>query len=126
MLFRSLARDPERAAAGWCDLAAARLLPWSSQAAERALATATLVVNATPLAGGSGPVAIERLAPDAAVIDLVYGPEVTPWVQAARAAGHPAWDGLGLLVHQARRSLERWTGCEVPVAPLAAAVGWPR
>ena len=46
------------------------------------------------------------------------------WVLAAREAGHEAMDGLGLLVHQARRSLMRWTGREVPVEPLARAVGW--
>jgi shikimate dehydrogenase len=59
-------------------------------------------------------------------VDLVYGPEVTPWVRAARAAGIEAVDGLGLLVFQAQRSLALWTGREVPLAPLARAVGWPR
>jgi shikimate 5-dehydrogenase len=47
-------------------------------------------------------------------------------VRAARALGLHAVDGLGLLVHQARRSLSLWLGREVPLEPLAAAVGWPR
>jgi shikimate dehydrogenase len=59
-------------------------------------------------------------------IDLVYGPEPTAWVRAARALGLQAYDGLGLLVFQARRSLALWTGQEVPLEPLAEAVGWPR
>ena len=72
------------------------------------------------------PAALEPLPRPAAVLDLVYGERVTPWVERARALGHPAWDGLGLLVHQARRSLAIWLGREVPLEPLARAVGWPR
>jgi len=45
---------------------------------------------------------------------------------AARAQGFDAVDGLGLLVHQARHSLRRWFGRDVPLAVLGAAVGWPR
>jgi shikimate dehydrogenase len=115
------ARDPARAA----DAPGARV-PWGSPAETGALAAATLVVNATPLSGEAGPVALERLARGAAIIDLVYAPEVTPWVARARGMGHPAWDGLGLLVFQARRSLEWWLGRPVAVEPLARAVGWPR
>ena len=44
----------------------------------------------------------------------------------ARAAAFEAYDGLGLLVFQARRSLALWTARPVPVDPLARAVGWPR
>jgi shikimate dehydrogenase len=111
---------------------------WRSAAEAGALAEATLVINATPLGGapggaGSGaaappdePAPLERLARPAAVLDLVYGERVTAWVERARALGHPAWDGLGLLVHQARRSLMIWLEREVPLDPLARAVGWPR
>ena len=56
----------------------------------------------------------------------MYGERPTPWVLSARALGMEAWDGLGLLVFQARRSLSIWTGAEIPLAPLARAVGWPR
>jgi shikimate dehydrogenase len=105
---------------------------WRSGAEVAALAAATLVINATPLGapGAAGPAqepaALEPLPRPAAVLDLVYGERVTPWVERARALGHPAWDGLGLLVHQARRSLAIWLGREVPLEPLARAVGWPR
>ena len=47
-------------------------------------------------------------------------------VKAARAAGRESADGLGLLIYQARRALTLWLGEEVPIEPLAAAVGWPR
>lgn len=118
------ARRVEEARAGWSGIPGATLVPWRSEAETEALAAATLVVNATPLAGGEHPAPVASLPREGLVVDLVYGPEVAPWVRAARAAGLEAWDGLGLLVHQARRSLTLWTGREVPLEPLARAVGW--
>ncbi len=99
---------------------------WGSAEETAALAAASLVVNATPLGGEAGPVALERVPPTALLMDLVYGVEVTPWVARARGLGLQAWDGLGLLVFQARRSLELWLSKPVAVEPLARAVGWPR
>ena len=99
---------------------------WRSAEEAAALADATVVVNATPLGGPDGPLAVDRLPAGALIVDLVYGETVTPWIAAARARGLTAMDGLGLLVHQARRSLAVWTGRDVPVDALARAVGWPR
>jgi shikimate dehydrogenase len=114
------ARPPERAGV------AATTVGWRSEEERAALADATLVVNATPIAGDAGPVPLGGVARGALLVDLVYGPEPTPWVRGARALGFDAEDGLGLLVFQARRSLALWTGREVPIDPLARAVGWPR
>ncbi len=89
-----------------------------------------LLINATPLgmppweeimpwpAGASWP---KR----GAVYDLVYRPRPTRWVRAARAAGLPAVDGLGMLVAQASRAFERWTGVSATEAYeiMAQAVG---
>ena len=99
---------------------------WRSAEERAALAAATLVVNATPLRGEEGPVAMDLVPRGALVMDLVYGEQVTPWVMRARAMGVEAWDGLGLLVFQARRSLELWLERPVAIEPLAHAVGWPR
>jgi shikimate dehydrogenase len=118
------ARDPERAAATWQDAAPVRFLPWRSPGEQDALRGASLVVNCTPLEDEPAPLA--DLDSGAWVVDLVYGPEVTGWVARARARGLRAYDGLGLLVYQARRSLALWTGRDVPAGPLAHAVGWPR
>lgn len=104
--------------AAWCE--------WGSAASQEAVSGARVLVNATPLAGEDSLFAVHTIARDALVVDLTYGPEPTSWVLAARAHGLAAHDGLGLLVHQARRSLSSWFGREVPLAPLAAAVGWPR
>jgi shikimate dehydrogenase len=120
------ARRPEVAVADWAGIPGARLLPWTGTEADEVLREAELVVNATPIADDAGPLALERIPSRARIVDLVYGAEPTPWVRAARAAGRVAVDGLGPLVFQARRSLERWTGRAVPIEPLAVAVGWPR
>ena len=105
---------------------ASRARASSSRAKRRSTARfvewATIVVNATPLAGPAGPREPGTLAEGLLVLDLVYGETPTAWVRAARAGGLEAHDGLGLLVFQARRSLSLWLGREVPLAPLLAAV----
>lgn len=118
-------REPEPDEA-WGGALGERWSAWGSAAADAVLAAAGVLVNCTPLGAGEPPAAPERIAHGALVVDLTYGETVTPWVLAARAHGLEAVDGLGLLVHQARHSLARWFGREVPLAPLAAAVGWPR
>jgi shikimate dehydrogenase len=77
-----------------------------------ALAGATLVVNATPvgLRPGELPTSVVELPAGAAVVDLVYRRGETDWVRAARAAGHPAADGLRMLVEQGALAFERWFG----------------
>ncbi|MBI3790549.1 MAG: shikimate dehydrogenase [Gemmatimonadetes bacterium] len=73
---------------------------------------ATLIINATTLgmADDAFPVPFELLAPDAALLDLVYRRGETPWVRAARARGHRALDGLPMLLAQGALAFERWFG----------------
>lgn len=120
------ARRPDAAAAGWVEGARDRFVAWRSADESEALRDATVVVNGTPLKGAEPPVEPDRLDPGTLVVDLTYGPDLTPWVSACRARGLEAVDGLGLLVHQARRSLAIWLGRDVPLEPLARSVGWPR
>ncbi len=77
-----------------------------------AVENAALVINATPvgLHGDSMPVRIELLPPESAVFDLAYAPGETAWVRAARAAGHRAADGEGMLIEQGAIAFERWFG----------------
>lgn len=81
------------------------------------VAHAEVVVNATSVgmgapAGATGPVPcpVDLLTPGQVVVDLVYQPLRTPLLAAAEARGARTVDGLGMLVHQAALSLERWTG----------------
>lgn len=120
------ARRPQDAQFAWGEGLDERFLGWRSDEERDALAESTIVVNCTPLTGDELPVPLDRIARTSLLVDLTYGPEPTPWVRASRQAGLQAIDGLGLLVHQARRSLSLWLGREVPVDALAAAVGWPR
>ena len=120
------ARRPDGIAAEWSDIPDARRVAWRSPAETTALGEATLVINATPLGAEVHPAPLEVIAKGALILDLVYGERVGAWVLRARAEGREAYDGLGLLVFQARRSLALWLGRPVPVEPLARAVGWPR
>ena len=89
-----------------------------------AVRDATVVVNATPvgLRGEVSPVPMELLRHDAAVIDLAYRRGETPWVRAARAAGHPAADGLEMLIAQGACAFERWFGVPPDVDAMRAAI----
>ena len=123
---RVISRREPAAEAAWGGALGSRWCAWDSPAAHAALGEAQVVVNCTPLGGSESPAPLDRIARGALVVDLTYAEAVTPWVRAARAQGLEAVDGLGLLVHQARYSLASWFGRDVPLAPLAAAVGWPR
>lgn len=82
-----------------------------------ALATADLVVNATPVGTDSDetPVPSHLLRPDLTVFDLVYRPSPTRLVREARQAGARARGGAGMLLRQAVLSFRLWTGREAPV-----------
>ena len=77
-----------------------------------AVADADLVVNATPIGlyDETLPLDPHILPPTAAVLDLVYKPGETALVRAARATGHPAADGLRMLIEQGALSFQRWFG----------------
>ena len=89
-----------------------------------------LVVNATPLGmavtAGAGPSAWPLdpalIAEGQVVVDLVYHPRVTPWLEAARGQGAVVSNGVGMLVHQAALQLARWTGLDPPVEAMWRAV----
>ena len=119
-----LSRRPPASDPDWRDMPPPHgWSPWGTPEGGMALLASDVIVNCTPL---EDPVEVEAIARNALVVDLRYGHELTRWVREARAEGLEAVDGLGLLVHQGRHSLARWLGREVPLAPLAAAVGWPR
>ena len=85
-----------------------------------------LVVNATPLGmtgrgGGALPLDPELLQPGQLLVDLVYEPAETVLLSAARERGVRAFNGVRMLVHQAARAFELWTGTEAPIEVMAAA-----
>lgn len=95
---------------------------WATMA--EVLATADLVINATPIgtASDESPVPSPLLRPDLAVLDLVYRPSPTRLVREARAAGADARGGAGMLLRQAAASFQLWTGRPAPVAAMRDAL----
>jgi shikimate dehydrogenase len=77
-----------------------------------AVAGAQLVVNATSvgLRDDAMPIDPALIAPGSSAIDLVYRPGETAWTRAMRLRGHPACDGLAMLVEQGALAFERWFG----------------
>ena len=62
------------------------------------------------------------LSRDAIVADIVYVPLETPLLRQARARGHRAVDGLGMLLHQAVPGFARWFGVTPTVTPALRAL----
>lgn len=119
-------RDPRRHADAFAALGLAAPLAFDAPALDTAFARATLVVQATPARDPGGVLDPERVPRHAVAVDMGYGESITPWVAALRGRGVRAMDGLGMLIHQARRSIALWTGEAPPIEALEAAVGWPR
>ena len=90
------------------------------EAVEVAVATAALVINATPvgLRDDAFPVAVNALPPRCAAFDLVYRPGLTPWIAACRRAGLRAEDGLRMLVEQGAAAFETWFDIPAPRAAM--------
>ncbi|MGH6869979.1 MAG: shikimate dehydrogenase [Rhizomicrobium sp.] len=86
----------------------------------RALAGTHLLINATS-AGMTGQppldIVLDTLPLNAIVCDLVYNPLDTDLLQQARATGHRAVDGLGMLMHQAAPAFEAFYGERPQVTP---------
>lgn len=84
-----------------------------------------LVVNATRLGldpDDPPPVDLALFGRLGAAMDLVYGPEQTPFVRAAEAIGIRATDGREMLVQQGAAAFERWWGSEAPVDAMRSAL----
>jgi shikimate dehydrogenase len=83
------------------------------------LADAGLIINATSLGlgGGDGPVApLESTPAEAVVMDMVYKPLRTEFLQRAEALGRRTVDGLEMLLRQAVPSFEAFYGQSPPAS----------
>ena len=80
-----------------------------------------LIVNATSIgmmhspAEGASPIEGELIRPGSIVYDMVYTPEDTPLLSAAKEAGARTLGGLWMLVLQGAAAFELWTGKSPPV-----------
>jgi shikimate dehydrogenase len=93
-----------------------RALPWEQR--HDALDGAAIVVNTTSqgMAGqGALDIKLDALPKTALAADIIYVPLETPFLAAARQRGNPTWNGLGMLLHQARPAWKLWFGLEPEV-----------
>jgi shikimate dehydrogenase len=102
------------------------IAPQAWEAGLAAAAEADVVVNCTTLGMDPAPEGLpwdpaRPLRPGQAVYDLVYNPRRTRLLAHAEAGSAQAIGGLGMLVWQGALALQRWTGCEPPVAVMRAA-----
>jgi shikimate dehydrogenase len=96
---------------------------WGSSESSHWLATADVVINATPLGRHEDlPVSMAQLRAQGAVIDLVYIKGGTRFVRDAQAAGRRWADGWDMLVWQGAASFKIWTGLEAPETVMRAAL----
>ncbi|MDX1419226.1 MAG: shikimate dehydrogenase [Rubricoccaceae bacterium] len=103
------------------------LRPIALAEAAPALRESALVVNATPV--GMAPHDHETPWPDAAdfhpgqiVYDLVYAPTETRLLREAAAEGATPLGGLAMLIGQAAAAFRLWTGREMPLDAVHAAL----
>jgi shikimate dehydrogenase len=92
---------------------------WSERHA--ALAAAALLINTTNQGMYDQPpldLVLDDLPGTALVSDLIYVPLETPLIKAAKARGHVAINGLGMLLNQAVPAFEAWFGIK-PVIDAA-------
>ena len=87
-------------------------------------ADAAVLVNTTPVGmyphNGQAAVDITRLPALEAVLDVVYNPARTRLILDAEARGIPCESGLYMLVGQAARACELWSGQEISTEKLEA------
>jgi len=98
-----------------CELVPGGFADWTAVAG-----TVNLMINSTSAGMKDNPPLILDLAAlnrDAAVLDIVYNPLETQLLKQAKARGHVAIDGLGMLMHQAAPSFEAFFGVKPNVSP---------
>ena len=87
--------------------------------------TPTLLINATPLGmkeDDPSPFPLSFLDPSWVIADLVYRPDETALLMAARKAGSKIIPGLGMLLYQGALAFEIWTRKKAPIEVMRAAL----
>jgi shikimate dehydrogenase len=72
--------------------------------------------------GGQSPIAARALHRDLVVMDIVYKPLATALIQSAQAVGARTVHGGRMLLHQACRQFELYTGRDAPIPVMDAAL----
>jgi shikimate dehydrogenase len=94
------------------------LVDWPGLAA---LNEADMIISTVPAGATDALATPSPIGPGQLLFDVVYRPWPTPFAAAAQAAGAEVIGGLELLVQQAARQVELWTGRAAPVEAMRAA-----
>ena len=88
------------------------------------LKSVDLLVQATSvgLHGESYPFELTGISPQALVVDVIFGPKATPFLQNAQSLGCNTLNGLGMLLYQGALAWEFWLGGQAPVEQMWAAL----
>jgi shikimate dehydrogenase len=117
--IRLINRSPERAEALQREFGAPiKAVAWDDR--HEALAGAAMLVNTTNQGMAGQPpldIALDKLPASALVSDIVYVPRETPLLAAARRRGNRTFNGLGMLLNQARPAFHAWFGVMPDVTP---------
>jgi shikimate dehydrogenase (EC 1.1.1.25) len=83
-----------------------------------------LLVQATSvgLHGENYPFELTGISQKTLVVDIIFGPKPTPFLQNAQSLGCETLNGLGMLLHQGALAWEFWLGGKAPVEPMWAAL----
>jgi shikimate dehydrogenase len=81
----------------------------------------TTSVGMTPRIDAS-PVSADVLRPELVVMDIVYNPLRTKFLDMARALGCITIDGAAMFIYQGAEQFELWTGKPAPIAVMAETV----
>ncbi|MEO6398829.1 MAG: shikimate dehydrogenase [Tepidiformaceae bacterium] len=114
-------RDHARAERLASDITAAGFRGVGATPSPAPLAGYDAVVNCTAIGMHGGPAPhslpadLSGCRPGTLVVDIVYAPEETPFLAAARAHGLPTLGGLPMLIYQGALAFELWTGLAAPV-----------
>lgn len=85
------------------------------------------VVNCTSVGMHGGPepaglpVGLDDARPGTLVVDIVYAPELTPFLAEATRRGLRTLGGLPMLIYQGALAFELWTGVRAPIDVMFAA-----
>ena len=124
---RTLERAEALVAALRADGASVSAISADDAALHDAALNADLIVNSTSVgmrhggAEGQTPLAGGLIPHDAVALDMVYNPQHTPLLAAARSAGARAVGGMPMLIYQGAAAFEMWTGRVAPVEAMFAA-----
>lgn len=105
----------------------AQVIEWENPMLTEILTRLPLLINTTPLGmapadQGLPPLNYSGLSSQHLVVDLIYKPGETLFLQKAKAQGCRTMNGLGMLLEQGVLSFRLWSGQEAPATVMAKAL----